>query len=363
MIQFQMAERLILKRPLLASATENLYVPRRPGQKEKLVFICNPAAGNGGAEVLAHKIADFLPSAWTIDFKVSQTAGQEIDLAAQGIRENATIEASVGGDGTRKGVVQGVAEELRSQGKSIGEVAIANVHSGTVGMTDMEDGRIRDPKLIALMIRNGIIRDVDLLRINGHPALIVAGVGFDADRMRRIHPPGQAKMTTGTIPFWIEGAKGLIPYRGVPAQVDVDGQLREMRLVQFWATNTMRSLAGHIMDGHNLADDRKWKAYFIPGGRGWQIVPRVATTYVLRGRSSPLAYCPEVNDYATVEYAEPVDIEVDGQPIGSTNIVDIRHDPETVSYLGPNHRMDMFGQDKNWDYSEGAEMIVFEAAA
>src|ERR1035437_1531122 len=99
-----MAERMILRRPLLTPAAENLYVPRRPGQKEKLVFICNPAAGNGGAWDLAHKIADFLPSSWTIDFKFSQAAGEEIELGAQGIREGATIEASVGGDGTRNGV-------------------------------------------------------------------------------------------------------------------------------------------------------------------------------------------------------------------------------------------------------------------
>jgi diacylglycerol kinase family enzyme len=358
-----MAERLILKRPLLASAAENLYVPRRPGQNEKLVFICNPAAGNGGAEDLAHKIADFLPHSWEVKFKVSQAAGQEIELGAQGIREGATIEASVGGDGTLSGVVKGPTEELRRQGRSIGEVAIANVHAGTVGMIDKENGHIRDPKLIAMMIRNGIIRDIDLLRINGHPALIVAGIGFDADRMRRLHPPGEAKLTTGTIPFWIEGAKGLISYKGVPAGVDVDGKQREMKLVQFWATSTRRSLAGHVMNDHNLADDRKWEAYFIPGGRGWQIVPRVATTFALRGRSNPLAYCPKVEDHATVEYLEPVDIEVDGQPIGSTNRVDIRHDPETVSYLGPGHKMDMFGQDRDWDYSEGAETVVFEAAA
>jgi len=357
-----MAERMILRRPLLTPAAENLYVPRRPGQKEKLVFICNPAAGNGGAWDLAHKIADFLPSSWTIDFKFSQAAGEEIELGAQGIREGATIEASVGGDGTRNGVVQGVTEELRRKGKSIGEVAIANVHSGTVGMTDMEDGRIRDPKLIALMIRNGIIRDIDLLRINGYPALIVAGVGFDADRMKRLHPPGQAKLTTGTIPFWLEGVKGLIPYRGVQAAVDVDGKLREMRIVQLWATTTRKSLAGHSMDGHNLADDHKYEAYFIPGGRGWQIVPGVATTFALRGRSNPLAYCPKVEDHVTVEYAEAVDMEVDGQPIGSADRVDMRYDPETVSYLGPNHRMDMFGQDENWDYSKGEETIVFEAA-
>ena len=46
MMQIQMVERLILRRPSLASAAENLYVPRRPRQKEKLVFICNPSTGN-----------------------------------------------------------------------------------------------------------------------------------------------------------------------------------------------------------------------------------------------------------------------------------------------------------------------------
>ena len=54
----------------------------------------------------------FLPRSWEIVYKTSQDAGEEIGLAADGVKEEATIEASVGGDGTLNGVVRGVTEEL-----------------------------------------------------------------------------------------------------------------------------------------------------------------------------------------------------------------------------------------------------------
>jgi hypothetical protein len=115
------------------------------------------------------------------------------------------------------------------------------------------------------------------------------------------------------------------------------------------------------MDGKSLNDDRIFEAYFIPG-RGWQLAPRVAVTYVLRGRNNPLAYCAKVNDHVRIKYADEVDVEVDGTPIGNTDEIGVKLDPETISYLGPGHKMDMFGQDKNWDYSQGtAETVVFEA--
>ena len=146
-------------------------------------------------------------------------------------------------------------------------------------------------------------------------------------------------------------------------EAEADGrEIPVKRLAQVWTTSTRSSLSSFSMDGKSLSDDHVFEAYLIPG-QGWQLVPRVVVTYALRGRNNPLAYCAKVNDNVRIKYAGEVDVEVDGTPIGNTDEIGVNLDPETISYLGPGHKMDMFGQDRNWDYSKRAEAVVFEAAA
>jgi diacylglycerol kinase family enzyme len=142
------------------------------------LLIVNPRASNVSATVVERVVAALPP-----DLQVVETGGpgEATELARE--REGA-VDAiySLGGDGTYNEVLNGVS----------GRVPLGFLPGGGTSVLPRALGVGRDPVAAARVVARGATRRIGLGRVNGRRFAFNAGVGFDAELVRRIDELGRS---------------------------------------------------------------------------------------------------------------------------------------------------------------------------
>jgi len=176
------------------------------------VLIVNPRASKVSTEVV-QRVLSVLPR----DMVVLETtqAGEATSLA----REHETSADAIyvlGGDGTYNEVLNGVR----------GHVPLGFLPGGGTSVLPRALGLGRDPVAAAHLAAGGIGRPIGLGRVNGRRFSFNAGLGFDAELVRRIDRRGRADdgRRPGDIAF-VREAIGLVAgHRGrFPAALEIEG--------------------------------------------------------------------------------------------------------------------------------------------
>jgi len=151
----------------------------------RALLIVNPGAG-GTAPRVREVLAGALGSILKLDVATSARRGHAIDLAHQAAVDGLDAVVALGGDGTVNEVVNG----LLSDGPAAVRPALAVVPVGSTNIFARVLGLPRDPVEatgeILTAIRAGRSRLVGLGRLDERWFTCCAGIGFDAEIVRRV---------------------------------------------------------------------------------------------------------------------------------------------------------------------------------
>ena len=140
--------------------------------KKKICFIINPIAGVGQQKNIERLITQCIDAS-LFDYEVKYTTGpkQATMLAQQAVKENISIVASVGGDGSLNEVAKGLIGSDTIMG-------IIPAGSGN-GLARHLNIPLNVKKALRLL-NTGTIKTIDTINLNEDVFINAAGMGFDA---------------------------------------------------------------------------------------------------------------------------------------------------------------------------------------
>ena len=146
-------------------------------------IILNPAAKGDQARKTADRMAKMAPEAKIF---LTENPGDGERLAKQAVAQGFRAIVAAGGDGTVNEVLNGI---------DPAQCALGILPVGTMNVLALELGISPDLERALAVIRAGHRRRIDLGYANGRRFLQLAGVGLDAEVVRKTHP--EAKRAWG----------------------------------------------------------------------------------------------------------------------------------------------------------------------
>jgi diacylglycerol kinase family enzyme len=187
---------------------------------DKLLLVANPRAGS-----VSERTKEVIAKALAADFKLEAvtTASRDhaTELARDAVDRGFDAVVAFGGDGTINEVAQGLVGT---------DVALGMIPGGSTNVTIRSLGIPRDPveatALLASRLRSKTTRRINVGRIGERYFLFSAGMGLDAEVVKRVEADPEAKRKRGEWFFLSNALKaGAGEYRGAPASITmtVDG--------------------------------------------------------------------------------------------------------------------------------------------
>jgi YegS/Rv2252/BmrU family lipid kinase len=140
---------------------------------ERVCIILNPAAKGERARRLTGRIQEALPRA---EFKLTRKPKHAEALAREAAEEGFRVVVAAGGDGTINEVVNGIART---------DAILGVLPVGTMNVFAMEMGLPQKLDQALDLIRHGTVRRIDLAKANGRYFVQLAGVGLDAQVVKK----------------------------------------------------------------------------------------------------------------------------------------------------------------------------------
>jgi YegS/Rv2252/BmrU family lipid kinase len=275
----------------------------KPG---KCLVIGNPAAGGGKGERLTHELVTALTRVGCHAETLMTGYAGDARIRVRDRASGMDTLAIVGGDGTINEVLNGLPDPSRTP--------IAILPTGTANILARELSLPSKPEVVARIIAEGCIRRLDMGLIGEHRFLMVASAGFDAlvtEEVRR-----RRTGSLGYRRYLVPILTVLFRYRAPKLNVSVDGG--ESVQGGFVVVSNTRNYGGFFSFADRArCDSGHLDVCVFPRGA----LSALAQYYIaaLRGRVSrdtDVRYL--VGRHIVVDSEEPVMIEVDGDPLGTT---------------------------------------------
>jgi diacylglycerol kinase (ATP) len=272
---------------------------------ERARIVHNPAARNALPRERLVAAAKAAAPEWQIDIVTTESAGHATRLTREAVDAGMSVVLACGGDGTVNEVVNGLAGS---------ECALGVLRGGMGDVFAKEVGIPKPPEKALPLLLAGERRRFDLGMAGERYFLLMAGVGFDADVVRRV--PGAAKRRLGSTSYALWAAKLAAGYRSRQAMLSVDGETREADL--FWALlGNTRSYGGLIdITSEALVDDGLLDAYVFEG-RGVVWEASTAAKLALRRHYGARGVTFQRVRELSIETAG-LAVQVDGEYLGET---------------------------------------------
>ena len=214
----------------------------------KVRAILNPRAG-----VAAHRTREAVEQGrpgWD-DYAVylTRAPGHATDLAREAVASGADVVVAVGGDGTVNEVARGVIGTARRPR--------ASSPSGSGNGLARALRLPLDPARALEALECGVVRAMDVGRLNGRPFLNVAGIGFDAVVGHAFHERGKRGGRRGLLGYVHLSLRELIAYRPTPLALECGGERLEIApFVVTFANGTQYGSGAVLNPGARLDDGR-----------------------------------------------------------------------------------------------------------
>lgn len=187
--------------------------------RREIHFIVNPVSGRSGSRALVGRLESLLRGdGCRVTIKETRRAGDCFEYARSAAESGVDALVVVGGDGTLSEAAGGV-HRVRAQGREgcpilIGATGTENLLAKYLDVR----GSAHDLRQI---LRDGREVSLDLATRDGHPFLLVAGIGFDAEVVRRLsaNRKGHIGYLSYTAPLW----RTFWSYRHPQVTVEADG--------------------------------------------------------------------------------------------------------------------------------------------
>jgi diacylglycerol kinase (ATP) len=259
---------------------------------------------------------------WSVELCLTSAPGAATELAADAAANGVDCVVAVGGDGTLNEALNGVAGT---------PTALALVPGGTANVWAREAGIPRDPQAALRLLAEGEHRRIDAGRVNGRYFLLMASAGLDSLVVASMTAP--LKRRFGQLAYIGLAAAYLRSYRGVPAEITLDGERVEAAMLMLVAGNT-RSYGGLIaITPHAHADDGLLDVCLYTGAGRRAFAGHLTRTAVGRHLSHPAVLCRRVQQIG-LRTDLPLPVQADGEVVAQTPAM-ITVAPAAVTVIVP----------------------------
>jgi diacylglycerol kinase (ATP) len=270
-------------------------------------IILNPQAGHA-EDISAVQAARALWEArgWQVDWYTTEYAGHAIALAREAAAAGCDLVVAAGGDGTVNEVVNGIAGT---------RTALAALPFGTGNVWVRETKLPLRPEAAAAALLDGAPYALDLGQAGSRYFLLMAGVGFDASVTRSVRP--ELKRRLGIMAYLVQALTIARDVRGTRARIVLDGRPVKGHVLMVVIGNS-RLYGGYVQITHHASlTDGLLDVAVIKG-----LNARAAPIHILSILLRRYHFNPDLTYYRACEISvtgsAPLDVQVDGDPIGVT---------------------------------------------
>jgi YegS/Rv2252/BmrU family lipid kinase len=281
----------------------------------RALLITNPVAARHHPRTPSRVARQLARAGWHLDIAVTTGPPDARAFARQGIEAGVDVIAVYGGDGT---TMQAVASMVGT------EVPLALIPGGTGNLLA---GNLRipaNPDRAAQVLMNGRPRRIDLGRVmlpdGEHFFGVACGAGVDAQVMGGTAAADKRRWGIGA--YWASTLRVLPGLKSTDCRITVDGELLEVRAALILIMNCGEMIPPIVRIRPEISpDDGLLDMVTVTADSAYQGV-RGLFRAVIDGRRKDI---PKVSylRYArgerfTVEPAEPLPVQFDGDPVGVT---------------------------------------------
>lgn len=306
----------------------------------KAVIVFNEAAGSATLskkELLLHAAEDrFTRRGWDVEIKRTTKAGEEVDLAAAAVSDQADVVISGGGDGTASNMIPALVNQ--------DQTALGILPFGTINLIAREFGiPVNSPVAVDSQLDGGVQRmDVGVMN-DSHYYRTVAGVGFDGEVM---HVMNRLRTRRGgrfvsTPAAYFAACGAMYPFaQPSAAEITIDGKTEKTSLFEAWAGN-IRLLAYMELRPEGMVDDGLGELTVFPKLSISKFTANAGPVLWRHMRSEPGQHVPAARYYQgkdmVIETKRSMRALVDGEEVSRNPMKDFRIKmlPRTLPVLVP----------------------------
>jgi YegS/Rv2252/BmrU family lipid kinase len=294
-----------------------------PRAQRRIAVIFNPVSGTDDPAArrarLEQRIRDLSPPCALHETDRERGAAP---LAREAVRDGVERLLVYGGDGS---VVE-AAEALAGT-----DAALAVVPGGTGNLLSINLGIPLDFNQAMDLALNGETRRIDVGRANGHPFLIVAGMGADAEMIREADR--ETKQRFGFLAYFMAAWKHFRrPFSRYT--ITVDGKRYRRNALTVMVANLGRITAGlELVPGADPTDGILEVS--ILRARTLSDVFAMAWRVLTGERRSDSLMEVHRGRHILIQSGRPLPVEVDGNELGETRRLEVTVDPGALRIVAP----------------------------
>jgi YegS/Rv2252/BmrU family lipid kinase len=289
--------------------------------RERVALLYNPSAGGGRAQRTLPAVEDALRA---LGITSRSAATRSLEHAEELAREAAgagEVVATLGGDG----LVGRVADALRGT-----DALLAVLPGGRGNDLARVLGLPRDPAEACAVIRDGVVRPLDLGEVGGRAFVGIASCGFDSDANRIAN---EAPSRLGNLVYAYGALRALVAWRPAEFEVELDGETQRYRGWSVAAANSKAYGGGMYMAPDAALDDGLLDVVFSRESGKLHFLRQLPSVFKGAHVDDPHVEVHRAREI-TIRADRPFDLYADGDPIARLPAT-IRALPAAVRVLMP----------------------------
>jgi YegS/Rv2252/BmrU family lipid kinase len=277
------------------------------GPPIRACLIVNPRSGRGGID-LAPILPVLRDHGWDVVIRRKHVDGTASDLARQAADDGCGVVVACGGDGTLRGVVNGLVGT---------DVAVGVLPGGTGNLWARQIGVSLRLDLAAHQLVGAQRRRVDVgsLAINGaqhRHFLLGAGLGVDGATMARVSRPIENRV--GHLAIGLAALRTLPMARAVPIEANLDGVHWSGRVAEIVVSNSRMYDGFPRITPGAFIDDGLLDIAVFPAARPFDVGRHIATL-ILRRRPNLAETLTDRAARAVFSIPAGLPLHLDGSPV------------------------------------------------
>ncbi len=289
--------------------------PQEATDGRTALVVLNPASGDHDADDTQHAVVEALGAAG-VDVEVRRTQGEgdARAWAAEAAREEShDLVVAIGGDGTVREVISGVAS-------ADGGTTVGIVPTGTANLLARALRIPLDDRGAAAEVAAGTgVRDLDVLHLvdRDEHAVLMVDAGFDAGLVR--DASRGVKDVLGPLAYVVAGLRNTVGLDERDLEFEVDGETRTVRGHSVLCLNVGRIGQSVVVDADIRPDDGRLHVGIVRRATPWHVLTTAAGMVALGRDAHPNTEwlsCQRLR----LSAEPPAQLQVDGDPAGQTPV-------------------------------------------
>lgn len=289
---------------------------------KRIVFIVNPKAGTNLQKHIRESVDRYLDHRrFVYGIWHTEKAGHAAELTRKAREEGYEIIVAVGGDGS----INEVASELLHTDAVLGVIP-----AGSGNGLAMHLGYGRDIDKAIRKINTAVVKTIDCGRLNGHPFVNLAGIGFDGLVAKRM----KGSQWRGFLPYFIHSVLAGLSYTARSCTIETESRtLTEKCFVITVANGPMYGYNFQIAPDARL-DDGLFSVVLFKDAPRWQYFAAIPAS--LSGKIYNAGFVEHFSAQRVKISSDGVNfVHIDGESIEITGDLEFEMIPRALNILVP----------------------------